>query len=220
MTRRAIAVWVLVIAMGIAGPAAAQTTPRPEVKVTATDLAGVQEPLNNLPNGGELQVRGLVLTDANAFTGAPFTTLVSTVQSKPGTEVKLLGTVGGTRFEAKIEGGEVKLQGLSFANQTDFNNFVNGLQAQNNVRELKVQAVVGGTRMIAKFENGRLRTRTEVRDGNRGPGSEHEGRGLSRVEKTEKVEKVEKVDKIDKPERVEKVERVDRIERPERSGRH
>ena len=56
--------------------------------MTATSLADVQGPLNNLPNGGELQVRGLVVTDANAFSSAPFTTLVSTVQTKPGTEVK------------------------------------------------------------------------------------------------------------------------------------
>jgi len=46
-------------------------------------------------------VRGLVVTDTNAFNSAPFTTLVSTVQTKPGTEVKLVGTVGGTPFEVR-----------------------------------------------------------------------------------------------------------------------
>jgi len=227
MKRRAPAVWVVMLAIGTVAPAAAQTSPRPEVKVTATNLADVQGPLNNLPNGGELQVRGLVVTDTNAFNSAPFTTLVSTVQNKPGTEVKLVGTVGGTPFEAKIERGEVKLQGLSFANQADFNAFVTGLGAQNNLRELRVQAVVNGMRMIAKFEDGRVRT--EVRDGNRGSGSEHSGRNQARGDRDDRSgrgdrgdrpDRVERNDRSDRVERVERTERADRLDRPERSGRH
>jgi len=44
MKRRATAVWVVMLAIGTVVPAAAQTSPRPEVKVTATNLADVQGP--------------------------------------------------------------------------------------------------------------------------------------------------------------------------------
>ncbi len=73
---------------------------------------------------------------------------------------------------------------MSFANQADFNAFVTGLGARNNLRELRVQAVANGTRMIAKFEDGRVRT--EVRDGNRGPGSEHSGRDQARGDRDDR----------------------------------
>ena len=220
MTRRVIGVWLLASAIGFAGPAVAQTPAKQEVEVRVTTLAAVQTQLDSLPNGAELHARGLVLNDASAFTGSEFTNLVSAVQNKPGTEVKIQGVIvgaDGTRrpFEAKVEAGEVKLRGLTL-NGSEFNTLLSQLQ-NTGVRELKIRAVVDGRSMVVKFENGQLRTRTEVRDGNRGPGSDHGGRDRSRVEK------MEKVDKIDKPERVEKVERaekVDRLEKPERSGRH
>ena len=116
---------------------------------------------------------------------------------------------------------------MSFANQADFNAFVTGPGARNNLRELRVQAVVNGTRMIAKFEDGRVRT--EVRDGNRGSGSEHSGRNQARGDRDDRSgrgdrgdrpDRVERNDRSDRVERVERTERADRLDRPERSGRH
>jgi len=149
------------------------------------------------------------------------------VQNKPGTEVKLLGTVGGNRFEARIERAEVKLEGLSFKNQDELKAFVTTLQTSTTVRELKVEAVVNGTPMIVKFENGRLRT--EARDGNRAPGSDRLGRDQAqtnrddrsgRGDRGDRPDRVDRSDRTDRVDRVERTDRADRIERPDRSGRH
>jgi hypothetical protein len=132
--------------------------------------------------------------------------------------VKLRGTVGGNRFDARIERGEVKLEGLSFKNQDELKAFVTTLQTSTTIREVKVEAVVNGTPMIAKLENGRLRT--EARDGNRGPGSDRLGRDQAQGNRDDRSGRGDRGDRPDRVERNDRTDRVDRVERTDRSGRH
>lgn len=226
MTRRMMAVWFLVIAIAVAGPAAAQTPTKQEVEVRVDSLAALQDRLNKTDGPVEIQARGLMLNDTTFFTVGDFGALVSAVQQRPGAEVELRGVMtsadGARRpFEAKVETGEVELKGLTLT-PDQFKALATQLQNTPGIREFKIRAVVDGQPMSAKFENenGRLRIRTEMRDGKRDHDSDSEGRGRSRVEKAEKVEKVDKIDRPERVDKVERVEKVDRIEKPERSDRH
>jgi len=198
---------------------------RPRPRPT-TNLADAQQRLDEILTGQnpprEVNVRGLVLTDQQAkdffITGGTndFSSFVNRIQQQPGSEVKFLGTVNGRPFEAKVEPGEVKVQGLNLS-QADFDTLVKQLQGQST-REFKVQAVVDGKTVIAKFENGQLRIRADNagRDKSRVERNDRSGRS----DRSDRPDRVERTDRPDRSDRVERTERADRVERLDRSGRH
>lgn len=235
------------------GVVRSQSVPEPaEVQLQGAPFADVKAALFGPPgmgllNGGaafELQAQDVAVpkgffTSAMDFNMMDFVTLVQKVQSlPPGTEVKLQGTVDGVPFQAKVEGGEVKVQGLSLT-QAQFNALFNNLKGVNGIREVKVAAVVNGVPMVAKFENegGKIETKVETKDesrrrakdGGRDLDRDIRGRELAvegekagradRPERLGRVRRDEMIEKIDRPERIGRMERLDRIERPQRIER-
>lgn len=161
--------------------------------------------------------------------------------------VEVPGTTGVSQvpFEAKVEAGQVKIEGLSVT-QDQFSALLSNLQAAAGLREFKVEAVVNGKLMEAKFENegGRIRTRIEAsrsgrsedrrhrgesgtsadlnsdRARDRGRDLDHSLRGRDRAEhERERIEGTQRPERIERSGRVERIERTERQDRIERSQR-
>jgi len=235
--------------------------PAAEVQFQGVPFADVKGELFGPPNtmgmgllnGGaafELQAQDIMVpkgffTSAMDFTNMDFVTLVQKVQSLPtGTEVKLQGTVDGVPFQAKVEGGEVKVEGLSLT-QAQFNALFDSLQRINGIREVEVEAMVNGVVKEAKFENGKIETKVEANDKSRGRAEDKRHRGESGTSASLNNERAknegkdlphdlrgpdravlegEKAGRADRPERLgrdraERSQKMERMERPEKMER-
>src|SRR5262245_44512445 len=219
MTRRSMAVWSLVIAAAGVDPAAAEPPRKQEIEVRTTSLTRAQTALKNLPNGAELQVRGLRLQHTSDLTKS-LDAMIGTVQSKPGAEVRLQGRVDSRPFEAKIEGKEVRLRGLVLS-QADFDALKNQLRNAQGIREFRFRGMVDNKSIEARFGNdhSRARARTEIRDDHRGSGRDRDGRVTARVTRDQRPERSDRIDRPDRVERTDRTERVERVERTDRTER-
>lgn len=216
----------------------------------------------------DLKVEGLFLTPqqvhdffsaavtvTNPLSQAPmdFATLAQRVQQLAGSEVKIEGflEVPGAAdimkrvpFEAKIEAGDVKIEGLSLT-PARLTTLFNRLQSIDGIREVKIEALVNGRLVEAKFENGggRIRTRLDSREamvGRGEEGSEPRGRGLRGTSASINNERArdrgqdldhsirgrdraqleqEKMERPERAERLEQPERVEKVGQPERLER-
>lgn len=89
----------------------------------------------------------------------------TTASLPPGSEMKIQGTIDGRPFEAEVEKEkgrtEVKLEGLTFANQQQVVDLLNTLNSQG-VREVKLKGVVNGRRIEAEVKERRGRREVKL----------------------------------------------------------
>ncbi|HET9130888.1 MAG TPA: hypothetical protein VFO86_08075 [Terriglobia bacterium] len=179
----------------------------------------------------DLQVRNLALTSAQAdmfFTASTTSTqdisdLIAKAEAIKGSEVNISGSIDGKPFDLRMEGKQVKADGLVLT-QAEFDALIAQLQATTGLHEAKIEATVDGQLKIAKLENVPGKVKIENRDlhGKDAPHVEHHSeKGNSDVrssftDKSSHDARPEKIDKIDRPEKVEKIERPEKIERVER----
>jgi hypothetical protein len=196
----------------------------------------------------ELRVENIVLTSqqADMFFASSATNpedlsdLIAKAEAIKGSELKIAGTIDGKAFDLKMEGKEVKAEGLVLT-QAEFDALVAQLKATTELHEAKIEATVDGQLKIAKLENIPGRVKIENRDlhGKDPHPAPHveplsnTGKSDARLAMTdrtdqsaktvhpdvvEKIQRPEKVEKIERPqtiERVEKPAKIERIERPE-----
>src|SRR5262249_49843236 len=91
----------------------------------------------------------LVPSSAN---NAEIAHLVSAALQIRGAEVKIEGLVDGTPFEFKLDGKEVKLEGLNLT-QAQLDSLVQQLKGITGLREVKIESLVDGKPMEVKIEN-------------------------------------------------------------------
>ena len=245
-----------ILAIPMSGPVNAQVqdTKVQEVKLDGPEFQALLDQLfgtstsNGLLQGTtrfDLHAENVVLTSQQAdLFFAPSATnsedisdLIAKAEAIKGTELKISGSIDGKPFDLKLEGKEVKAEGLVLT-QAEFDALIAQLKATTGLHEAKIEATVDGQLKVAKLENIPGRVKIENRDPhgkdshptthveNHSEKSASDVRSsladssdhTARPEKMEKVERPEKVEKIERPEKIERVERpdkVDRIERPD-----
>ena len=249
-----LALLVGIIAIPMSGHVNAQVqdTKPQDIKLEGPDFQAVLDQLfgtsssDGLLQGTtrfELRAENVVITpqQADMFFNASTTNsedisdLIAKAEAIKGTELKISGTIDGKPFDLKMEGKEVKAEGLVLT-QVEFDALIAQLKATTGLREAKIEATVDGQMKIAKLENMAGHVKIENRDlhgKDRHPETHvevHTDKSKSdvrssfsdrsehdvRPEKIEKVERPEKVEKIERPEKIERVERPDKTERVER----
>jgi hypothetical protein len=180
----------------------------------------------------ELRVENVVLTSqqADMFFASSTTNpedlsdLIAKAEAIKGAELKIAGTIDGKAFDLKMEGKEVKAEGLVLT-QAEFDALVAQLKATTGLREAKITATVDGQLKIAKLENMPGRVKIENRDlhGKEPHPVPHveplsnTGKSDARLAMTDRTDHIDKMEKVERPEKVEKIERpqtIERIEKP------
>jgi hypothetical protein len=180
----------------------------------------------------ELRVENVVLTSqqADMFFASSTTNpedlsdLIAKAEAIKGAELKITGTIDGKAFDLKMEGKEVKAEGLVLT-QAEFDALVAQLKATTGLREAKITATVDGQLKIAKLENMPGRVKIENRDlhGKEPHPVPHveplsnTGKSDARLAMTDRTDHIDKMEKVERPEKVEKIERpqtIERIEKP------
>jgi hypothetical protein len=259
MKSRSMALFALlagICAILISGPATAQVqdTKTQDIKLDSPEFQALIDQLfgtttsDGLLQGTkrfDLHVQNLVLTPAQAdmfFTASATNTqdisdLIAKAEAIKGSEVNISGSIDGKPFDLRMEGKQVKADGLVLT-QAEFDALVAQLQSTTGLHEAKIEATVDGKLMVAKLENVPGKVKIENRDlhgkdPHPVPHVEHHADKTNsdvrtsiadrgdhdvRPENMDKIERPEKVEKIERPEKIERVERpdkADRIERPE-----
>lgn len=193
---------------------------------------------------------GAGTTVTGGFVPADFATFVEKVQQLPGTEIKLkgfievpgnMGVIDRRPFEAKVEKGEVKIEGVPLT-QDQLNSLFSRLRGIAGLREVKIESLVNGQLMEAKFERegSRVQIKVEPKEGlaaRLGGGVERRGKGQEGTSASINNERARDMGKdLDhsirgreraslerergtRSERIERIERGEKIERPERAER-
>ena len=155
--------------------------------------------------------------------------LVSAAQQIRGAEVRIEGLVDGAPFELKLEGKEVKLEGLNLT-QAQLDSLVQQLRGIPGLREAKIESLVDGKPMEVKIENRAGRVKIEDRErhekhARNDADDDHERNGSkdNRAEISKNIDKAQRIERPENNEKVERAEKVERIEHPEtehgRTGR-
>jgi hypothetical protein len=161
-----------------------------------------------------------VPTSANNSDIADFITAAERLR---GVDVKVEGLMDGNPFEFKLDGKEVKLEGLDLT-QAQLDSLIEQLKGISGLREAKIETLVDGRPVEVKIENRAGRVEVEDRERHNADSRHRErdadGEKLSSKEISNRdrgEREVERVEKIEKVER-ERQEKIERMERPERRG--
>jgi hypothetical protein len=181
----------------------------------------------------ELRATDVTLTAAQeqsffvptAANNSDFAALVTAAEQIKGSEVKIRGLVDGKPFDIKLEGKELKVEGLNLT-QAQLDSLVNQLKGISGLREAKIESVVDGKPMVVKIENRAgvvkvvdlPRHHDRERHGDNDNDNHGHGSGNGQSARADLIEKPQHIDKVERP------EKIDHIERPEiehgGSGRH
>jgi hypothetical protein len=185
----------------------------------------------------ELRATDVTLTAAQeqsffvptAANNSDFAALVTAAEQIKGSEVKIRGLVDGAPFELKLEGKEVKVEGLSLT-QAQLDSLINQLKGISGLREAKIETVVDGKPMVVKIENraGVVKVvdlpRHHDHEKHASNDNHGQGSGSGQSARADLTEKPQHIDRPEKSDKVERPEKIDHIERPEiehgGSGRH
>jgi hypothetical protein len=183
----------------------------------------------------ELRATDVTLTAAQeqnffvptAANSSDFANLITAAEQIRGSEVKIRGLVDGKPFDIKLEGKEVKVEGLNLT-QAQLDSLVNQLKGISGLREAKIETLVDGKPMVLKIENraGIVKVVDLPRhnDHERHASNDNRGQGFGNNGQSARADLTERPQKVDRLEKIDKVEKIDRIERPDTehggSGRH
>src|SRR5262245_33433272 len=238
----AVLLWACVFSLAFTNLAAAQEVKAQEVKLDGVPFQAILDRLFGTPASPglldsnkrfELRAEDVTLTrdqarsffvptSANTSDIADFITAAERLR---GVDVKVEGLMDGTPFEFKLDGKEIKLEGLDLT-QAQLDSLIEQLKGISGLREAKIESLVDGRPIEVKIENkaGRVkvenrehhnadaRLRDKERDGDRERTSSREVSDRERAER--EVERVEKIEKVER----ERQEKIERMERPERRG--
>lgn len=202
--------------LSFAGNSAAQTdppaTPTSEVKLDAPTLDAVVDQLFGAPDGGlldgtksfQIQAKNMELTGEQATTFFSSTSEENLAAVVSGTEtlhgvVHLQGEIDGERFELKISGRQLKLDGITLtAAQLDA--LVASLREIEGLKEMKINAIVDGEKTTIRLQGNLLRGDLETRE-SRDHRTGHDRALEVRSEHAEhqRVEHLERIEKLDRP---------------------
>jgi hypothetical protein len=233
----AVLLWACVLSLAFTNVAAAQ-----EVKLEGVPFQQILDRLfGTTANPGlldsnkrfELRAEDVVLTRDQALSffvptsanTSDIADFITAAEQLRGVNVKVEGLMDGAPFEFKLDGKEVKLEGLDLT-RAQLDSLIEQLKGITGLREAKIESLVDGRPIEVKIENraGRVkiedrerhnadvRLRERERDDDRERVSSREvsnrDRGEREVERLERIEKVER----------ERQEKIERMERPDRRG--
>ena len=192
----------------------AAVTTQSEVKLDAPTLDAVVDKLFGVPDGGlldgtksfQIQAKNMELTAeqaTNFLSGASeenLATLITGTETLHGV-VHLRGEIDGERFELKISGRQLKLDGITLTSaQRDA--LIASLREIEGLKEMKINAIVDGEKTTIRLQGNLLRSDLESREGRDRGRREHDRALEVRGENSghQRVEHLERIERVDRPE--------------------